>query len=276
MNTKFIKNAAFVLALGAISMSCEKEAVPVPPPIDPYAAWTKIGEAPATGSATKVSLYMAEAPFMGYNNVFAVVRDSVTGQVLSDKKVTLEALMDMGTMVHGTPLEQPVWKSDLMAHQGSVTFIMPTTGGTWEVKVKVENQDGTAAGSAAFPVTVINKTQPKLFSFISLTNNEKLFVALENPLKPKVGLNDFDLVIYKRQSGMVYPAVEGLQVEIEPEMPTMGHGSPNNQNPVSVGNGHYDGVVNFTMTGYWKVNITVKDAQGNVMFADGYFDITFQ
>jgi len=42
---------------------------------------------------------------------------------------------------------------------------------------------------------------------------------------------------------------------MEPEMPAMGHGSPNNVNPVAIGNGHYKGKVNFTMTGLWQVNL---------------------
>ncbi len=38
-------------------------------------------------------------------------------------------------------------------------------------------------------------------------------------------------------------------------MPSMGHGSPNNVNPVHRELGHYHGSVNFTMTGDWLVEL---------------------
>ncbi len=54
----------------------------------------------------------------------------------------------------------------------------------------------------------------------------------------------------------------------------MGHGSPNNVNPVSTGKGHYKGKVNFTMTGEWKINVIVKK-DGNIISKDLYFNTTF-
>jgi len=44
---------------------------------------------------------------------------------------------------------------------------------------------------------------------------------------------------------------------------------------VATQDGHYLGKVNFTMTGYWKVNMELFDAQHNSMYDQGYFDITF-
>ena len=75
---------------------------------------------------------------------------------------------------------------------------------------------------------------------------------------------------------MDWPAEPYLSVEIEPEMPAMNHGSPNNVNPSSIGDGHYLGVVNFTMTGWWRVNMTIKNGEGSIISDDSYFDITFQ
>lgn len=40
-------------------------------------------------------------------------------------------------------------------------------------------------------------------------------------------------------------------------MPSMGHGSPNNVNPVHIEKGHYRGKVNFTMTGEWQIKLKV-------------------
>ena len=70
----------------------------------------------------------------------------------------------------------------------------------------------------------------------------------------------------------MWPALNGLTVEIDPQMPSMGHGSPNNENPLFLDNGHYEGAVNFTMGGYWEVNLLFKDANGNVMKDDQFFE----
>ena len=75
---------------------------------------------------------------------------------------------------------------------------------------------------------------------------------------------------------MSWPYEPYLVVEIDPEMPAMNHGSPNNVNPVHIGNGHYKGVANFTMTGWWRINLVIKDGEGNVLTDDSYLDITFQ
>ena len=125
-------------------------------------------------------------------------------------------------------------------------------------------------------VNVITNVEPRLFSFMSAVDNAKIFVALTDPREPVVGMNDFGLVIYSKQDMYSFPPVSDLKIEIEPEMPTMGHGSPNNVNPTAEDFGHYMGQVNFTMTGYWKVNLTIKDAQDQLMWDQGYFDITFQ
>ena len=62
-------------------------------------------------------------------------------------------------------------------------------------------------------------------------------------------------------------------VEIDPQMPTMGHGSPNNVNPVHMEMGHYVGKVNFSMGGYWEINVKIKDASGNVLDESHVFEV---
>ena len=63
--------------------------------------------------------------------------------------------------------------------------------------------------------------------------------------------------------------LDDLTLEITPEMPTMGHGSPGNVNPTPQGNGHYLGTVNFTMSGPWTVTVVAKRGEavlGEVVF----------
>ena len=73
---------------------------------------------------------------------------------------------------------------------------------------------------------------------------------------------------------MSFPAVNDLTVAIEPEMPSMDHGSPNNIDPTLLEAGHYKGRVNFTMTGWWRVHINLL--RGTTVVTDeAYLDITF-
>jgi len=268
------KSIVAIAAIAILGASCKKEDTPTPPVTDPYDNLYKIAEMPATGSTLTVALYMDEAPFTGYNYVYAVVKDAA-GNVVESANVSYMPMMDMGMMQHSSPVEQPVWDADIKAMKGTVTFIMPSTTGTWTVKVMVEDQSTMQMGEATFPIDVIAPTEAKLFSFVSSVNQAKIFVALVQPANPKVGLNDFEVVVYQKTSMMDFPAVGDLYMTIDPEMPTMGHGSPNNVNPVATDNGHYMGKVNFTMTGYWKVNMEFFDNQHISMFDQGYFDITF-
>ena len=72
-----------------------------------------------------------------------------------------------------------------------------------------------------------------------------------------------------------FPADDDVAITIYPEMPSMGHSSPNNVDPVSTGNGHYKGTVNFTMTGWWRINLTLSK-NDELMSDELYFDVTFQ
>lgn len=88
-------------------------------------------------------------------------------------------------------------------------------------------------------------------------------------------MNDFEVMVYQRQSMMNFPPATDLELAIEPEMPAMGHGSPNNVNPVHLENGHYAGRVNFTMSGLWRVHVELRNATGDLVSDEISFDIDF-
>jgi hypothetical protein len=75
-------------------------------------------------------------------------------------------------------------------------------------------------------------------------------------------------------SMMSFPPATDLTIEIDPQMPSMGHGSPNNVNPVHTANGHYLGSVNFNMTGAWRIYLVIKKGSRTIS-NKAYFDITF-
>ena len=271
-----MKNIIAVLILATIAFSCQNEDEPTP--FEPFKDMTKIISSQTGFDAYKMDVYMNESPFVGFNYVYVDVYDSLSGERATDWEVAYASLMTMmmngTTMKHTCPVEQPTFDTELQAYSGASVFIMPTTDmGSWEFVVNYSNTDGE--GSLTFGIDVFEKDDPALISFVAEHNPDlKYFVALIEPSKPDVGINDFELGIYMKESMMSFPAVDGLTVAIEPEMPSMDHGSPDNVDPVSMGEGHYEGSVNFTMTGLWHVNMVIEDGT-NMVASDKYFAIEF-
>jgi hypothetical protein len=218
---------------------------------------------------------------MGYNKLIVVLYDSLNQKVkLTDAHIHFLPLMTMNMngmiMKHSAPVENPEETAINEVFPGAVAFVMPTAmDGIWKLGVSVHNHKIDKEGEAEFDITVDNPTPSVMTVFSALApDNNKLVLSILEPSKPKVGMNDIEFTIHRKASMMDWPADDSYTIEITPEMPSMGHGSPNNVNPVSSGNGHYKGKVNFTMTGEWRVNVVVKKA-GQAVSQNLYFNITF-
>jgi len=277
------KNIIFITIASALTglASCNNTTTePVITPEDPYENLIYIGETEVVGSGTIAKLYAEDELFVGYNRIHIALFDSANHNTqITDAQVTFKPMMDMGAMKHTCPIENPssTVNEGTKAFQGAAVFIMPTTAtGSWTFNINVHNNLNSQDGTAALPITVVEKDEPRLITFISEFDNAKLFVARIDPVNPEIGLNDIVFGIYKKESMMSFPTVDGYTIAMEPEMPSMNHGSPNNVNPVSIGGGKYKGVVNFTMTGYWKINLDFKTANGDDIKLKQYFDVTFQ
>ena len=267
-----------LLAIALFATSCKKEETnPGTPVDDPLSEYVLISETSAATLDCTVKVYAQEALFVGYNYILVQVKDNATGEILDNPNMMFMPVMEMNSgMMHACPLEQPTYNTSLQVMEGTITFVMPSMGqGKWNLGLKLKNTAGTEE-DINIDVDVMQKAEPQLFSFVSAHNpNQNVFVALVNPRMPQIGINDFEIVAYERQSMMSWPALEMLNIEIDPEMPTMGHGSPNNVNPIDMGEGHYLGKVNFTMSGFWRVNMKFMTATNEMMKDDKYFDITF-
>jgi hypothetical protein len=266
-----------VILLATIILSgCKKEDNPVTSetPSDPFAGLIKISESYAAGAGMKVQLWSKTALFTGYNNVYVAVLDSVKGTLVTDAHIQLNPMMDMGTMKHSAPYENPsstIAVNSLFPCQ--IVFIMASMGGSWAVDVDVHNHITNKDGAATLSVTVSEKNPAVLRSIVAKNDSAKLFVSYLPPSSLKVGINDFEISIHKRSSMMSFPADSGYTVVVTPEMPSMGHGSPNNVNPTHTGIGHYKGKMNFTMTGDWRINLDIYK-NGAVVDTTMYFDVT--
>lgn len=263
-----------IILLVIVTVGCNNNE---PITVNPFKDMLKIYSGATSINAYKVDVYLAESPFVGYNNIYVDVFDSVTQARPADWDLSFSPIMTMmmngNEMKHSCPLEQPQFVAELKAYAGASVFVMPTTPmGNWRFEINYVNTMGE--GNISFPIAVTEKENPAMISFVSEADETtKYFVALIEPQKPDVGTNDFEIGIYTKESMMRFPAVDDHTVHINPEMPSMGHGSPNNVDPVDEGNGHYKGSVNFTMTGLWRINMSIKDQDLVPVGANKYFEI---
>lgn len=275
-DTFMVLSMCFVLAIGA----CKKEeSTPILTNTtnnNTPSNLKLIGETYIIGAQAKAIVYANKDLFVGYNNIYIALFDSSTGVQLENGDVTIIPVMDMGTMMHSAPVEQPIGidpTNKLWA--GAIVFIMPSMGGKWELKITFNNAKNNLLGEGLLEINVIQPAVSVMNSYtVASDDSAKIFVSLVKPAAPQIGLNDFEITIHQKSSMMSFPSIDQYTVEIEPEMPSMGHGSPNNVNPNHIGLGHYSGKVNFTMTGFWRVHYKLFK-NGQLIDDTHYFDITF-
>jgi hypothetical protein len=249
--------------------------------IDPLDGYSKLTEGYALGASANVEVWGQKNFFMGYNKLIVVLYDSLNPKVkITDAHIHFHPLMTMNmngmTVQHAAPVENPDETAVNDVFPGAVAFVMPTAmDGSWKLGVSVNNHKYNKEGDAEFTITVDNPATSVMSVFTALApDNNKLVLSILEPSRPKVGINDIEFTLHRKATMMDWPADDSYTIEITPEMPSMGHGSPNNVNPVCTGNGHYKGKVNFTMTGEWRVNVLVKK-DGQAISQNLFFNITF-
>lgn len=234
-----------------------------------------ISEAISNSGEYALNVYAKDTLYEGYNKLYLELKETNSGNEINEAKIELFPLMHMILKTHAAPVENPdelIGESGFF--EGAIVFIMPSNpdeNWTIDVTLRIGEIDDTV--QVSLPV-VKSLDDPRKINVISDIDETVYFVSWIEPDAPKVGVNDLEFSVHYKQNMMSFPAVEDLSIEIEPEMPSMDHGSPNNVNPVHVVNGHYEGKVNFTMTGWWRIHVTVK--KGNeIVTDDAYFDVTF-
>jgi len=275
MKRKII-HIAMVAFLSGVLFSCNKDETVQPAP----ESYLKVSEAFPQDSSYTLELFAKDSLFVGYNLVFFKITNKSNGQTVTQATLAMHPLMDMTTFTHACPYEDPAGSANAQGYfQGAVLFSMPGVN-SWSIDVDV-----TALGKSEtlhFALAKVIATTParKIVVIDSLEappgtwTITKYPISLILPPSWKVGNNPFEITIHRMASMMSFPPVTDMTVEITPEMPSMGHGSPNNVNPVHTGAGHYAGTVNFTMTGDWRIHLTLKS--GSRLISDkAYFDVTF-
>lgn len=251
----------FILSIFSIVFlisSCTKDNNVVDTPDDDISIPT-LRVAQGYTAGTKIELYSYDSLRTGYNQLFIRLTDSVSHSVIRDAHLELTPMMDMGISQHSCPTEQT--QSDKITkdfYDAAAIFTMAETSTyKWSITAKIRNNLNNKEGQISIPISVTQGQHPS--STFSASDGNAMVAAMIPMAKPKVGLNDVEFVIYTNTDNGFIP-VEDVTTVITPEMPSMGHGSPNNVNPVSKGKGHYSGKVNFIMTGEWKINLEIARA----------------
>lgn len=245
--------------------SCSKDDVQ---PENPFLNKVKIAEL-KTSSQETLRLWADNDLSIGYQPLYIQVLKNE--EALSNKQVSLSPVMQMATMSHGCP-HSPTLSYDpaSRSYVGFAVFTMASgTAGTWKLDVEVNGE------KLSFPVTIaMAKEGNNPVKTFTATDGTRYVIALQSLRNPKVGMNDLDVLLFKRESMFSFPAADGFTMTFHPEMTSMNHGSPNNVNPVGKGNGKYSGKVNFTMTGDWRLFFDIKK-DNTLISSNLYLDILF-
>ncbi len=229
----------------------------------------------------------------GYNDLYFVVTKKKSGNYVKNfniKNVTPLMHMVKMDMWHSTPVGGSFEVFDTTrpaVKRGWVSLLMNTSdAGNWQFSYDIEvlGSKGSVE-KQAINVEALPEGQDWLKNF--KVGDDTYFLSLVNPSDWKTGTNTIQTYISKKSTPATTPyalATETFTIEIDPRMPDMGnHTSPDNVALTKQQDGSYTGTINLTMTGLWRIHLTVKDSKGNIVaggddlkdgFSSLYWDVT--
>ena len=229
----------------------------------------------------------------GYNEIFFVATKKVSGNYIKNfelSNITPRMYMVKMKMEHSTPVSAGIESFNdgyLAVKRGWVSFLMNTSeAGSWTFSydAHVLGSNGSVERTD-ITVNALPDGQAWLKSF--KVGDNTFFLSLVNPTDLKTGTNTLRAYISKKSDPITTPyalASETFTVNIDPRMPDMGnHTSPDNTALTKQTDGSYQGTINLTMTGLWRIHLTVRDAEGNIVaggddqdrgYSSLYWDVT--
>ena len=267
-----ILNRTFLVMLGLAAItSCKKDEVTEPTPQPPAVSDLQLVQSATDGTHT-FELYNKTGQLItGHNAVFIRMKD---GGACAGTSTTL-AWMPIMTIVMGGTTHQhscpysaiTPTSGDATLFEGDVVFIMASSMmGFWELTFTYDT--GSGLHEVVMPVSVQESGSDfsKQYTSAMGTDGVTYFLTMVEPSSPETGVNDMTVGLYKRVSDTEFPAVEGYTIRVDPRMPGMGnHGAPGNVDLTQGTDGFYHGMVGFSMTGYWKINLILEDGAGTAL-----------
>ncbi len=254
-----------LLALSLVAVACGPAPTTAEPP-KPTALTS------ATSGALSVELLSFSPLAVGQSRVF--YRVTQDGQPVTKAQLTQKPVMHMTTMSHGCPVQQPAGEANADGlFEGLLVFTMPSMGEEyWALTLDVTVDGATSPVTVDFgKVTVADSLMKKVVS----RGTQKIILSYGYPSAPKVGANEVVVTAHMPTDMMKlnFATVDDLAFTLTPEMPSMGHGSNGNVNPVRGADGLYRGTVVFSMAGDWVVHLGVRGGDADLGTYDFALDL---
>jgi hypothetical protein len=236
-----------------------------------------------TSGNYKISIDALNGTFYkGYNELHLKIINTQTNQNVTASDVTFLPIISNadGSKIscpHQSNLEYDTVNK---YYAGYSVFTNETaTANSW--KLYVSFTEANKKQELDTPISVEKQSNMNL-NMTAFTGNdgEQYYIALLSPQKPTVAENKLVAGIYKYNkptttagtfpdaSQFSYSEVSGYTLKLDPRMPepSMGnHSSPNNVDLTQQNDGLYHGIVNYTMTGNWTLNLILMNQNGLIL-----------
>lgn len=228
---------------------------------------------------------------VGYNDVYFVATKKVSGNYVKDFRITdLTPLMNMHKtgVAHSAPTggEAKTYDTNRPALKRSwVSLPMPTSeGGSWTLSYAASVlSSAKEAITSDVNVSALPDGQAwvRSFKLAGVTH----YLTLADPTKWQTGENEVKAYVSVVPSDKTQPfalSTETFTIEIDPRMPDMGnHTSPANEALTRQPDGSYSGRISLTMTGLWRIHLTVRNQNGDIVaggdsLSDGFSSLFWE
>ncbi len=202
----------------------------------------------------------------GYNEITLRIQDKTSEEYVTGATISWNPIMHMTTMMHSCP-RSAISKvtPDGTTYSGYLMFQMAQNDFEyWDLTFTYTINGVEYSVTDVIDVTASSKKVVN--SFIG-SDGVRYLLAYIEPSSPQVAINDLVVGVWKMESMMNFPVVDGYTVKIDPRMPSMGnHSSPNNIDATqAISNEFYFGKLTLTMTGYWKINLQLANEIGEIL-----------
>lgn len=204
---------------------------------------------------------------VGYNEFFITLKDLKTDTYLEDLSMDWMPIMHMHGMAHSAPYSHLQNSENPIVYQGYIIFQMAGSEHEyWELKVSYKLNGEIVDDSILLEIVQPKDGMVKTQTFVG-SDEQSYVLAYVAPQNPEVATNDIMAALYKMDDLHNFSKVDNYTIALDPRMPGMGnHGSPNNKDlEYNNKTGLYEGKLSMTMTGYWRLNLQLIDANGQIL-----------
>ncbi len=231
----------------------------------------------------KISIAALNGTFYkGHNDLRITIDNTQTNSAISSSGVRFLPILtneknNNTSCPHDTNL---VYNASGSYYSGYAVFTdISSISASW--KLYISFSENNKYYTTVVDINVKEQTNKNLgMTAFSGNDGKPYYIALIAPQKPEIAENDLVAGIYVYNepetpavtfpdpTQFSYSKVNNFTLLLDPRMPesSMGnHSSPNNKDLTQRDDGHYQGVVNYTMTGNWTLNFILLNQDSEVI-----------